>query len=229
MPSPARRSDQLDELTANLLGRSKEAGGPDRLVTILVALLVVLLLISTWLWNANARTASRYRRANIEKAAALQQVKQLSDQQAELQKRITETNDPGQLRQLADQVKALGEQTRIVATSTAGPAGSPGLPGLNGIPGDPGPSGPPGNQGPQGPPGASGAAGTNGTSGDPGPAGPQGDPGPPGPQGEPGPPGPQGPPGQDATTTTTEPSTTTTTTGPGQGNGPPVLLPGGTR
>jgi hypothetical protein len=214
--------DDLDARVEDFQVHRKQATETQIVPKLFVALAVVSLIALVSLWWAVGQ-AQQLRRERNAKAAALQQVKQLTDQQAELQRRIAATDDPGQLKQLAEQVRALGEQARVVAEGEAGPAGPPGLPGLNGIPGDPGPAGPAGETGPQGP---VGPAGVNGTPGAPGPAGPRGDPGPPGPQGEPGPAGPQGEPGQDAATTTT----TTTTTGPGQGNNPPtVLLPGGQR
>jgi hypothetical protein len=226
MTDEETKPNDLETRVEEFQAHRKQATENQIVPKLFVALAAVSLvaLVSLWWAVDEAQQARRERNA---KAAALQQVKQLTVQQAELQLRIASTDDPGQLKQLAEQVKALGEQARVVADGNAGPAGPPGLPGLNGIPGDPGPSGPAGpagETGPQGPPGVAGASGTPGAAGpvgprgDPGPAGPQGEPGPAGPQGEP---GPQGPPGQDATTTTT--------TGPGQGNGPAVRLPGGIR
>jgi hypothetical protein len=234
MGDEQERVTDLEARAEDFQVHRKQATETQIVPKLFVALAAVSLIALVSLWWAVAQ-AQQLRGERNAKAAALTQVKQLTDQQAELQRRIAATDDPGQLKQLAEQVRALGEQARVVADGNAGPAGPPGLPGLNGIPGDPGspgPAGPAGETGPQGPPGGAGA---NGAPGPPGPAGPRGDPGPPGPQGEPGPagaqgePGPQGPPGQDATTTTTTEPATTTTTGPGRGNGPPVRLPGGHR
>jgi cell division protein FtsB len=207
---PVAASEALDQVTVEL----RKVGGPPAWVAAaLTVVLIGLVLLSSALWWANARTAQRYRRANADKTAALAQVKALSDQQQELQRRIDNTTDPSQLRAIADQIRALGDKTAAVAgrRAVAGPAGIPGLPG---------PAGAPGLPGLPGAPGAAGPPGTNGAHGPPGPPGPQGEPGPqgapgaPGPQGAPGqagPAGPQGPPGRDATTTTASPTTTTTT------------------
>jgi uncharacterized coiled-coil protein SlyX len=194
-----------DRVEAGLRRRRRENNW---LVPALLAALTILFFATCFLaWRLVVKNGEVVAERNA-KANALAQVKQLSDQQADLQRQIAQTTDPAQLRQLADRVKALGEQTQKVAAGEAGPAGPPGLPGLNGLPGTPGVAGPPG---PQGPPGANGA---NGAAGTPGAAGRQGDPGPAGPQGDPGPAGPQGPSGQDAPTTSTSTSTTSTTTGP---------------
>lgn len=178
----------------------------------LFGVLALLFLASMFMGFLYWRQGNELRAERDRKAAALAQVDQLSAQQAELQRRIAETDDVGQLKQLAGQVEDLRAKTAVAVAGEAGIAGPPGLPGLNGVPGDPGPAGPPGEPGPVGSPGPGGATGP------PGPPGPRGDPGPPGPQGEPGPPGaqgepgPQGPPGEPApTTTNTEPATTTTT------------------
>lgn len=214
MPSSAQRGADLDKLTADLMGRSRGAGRRDWLVPTLVGLLVVLLLLSTWLWAANARTAGKYRKANAAKATALAQIRQLTDQQAELQRRLAATADPAQIGSLNRQLADLTGKTQTAVEGKAGAAGPPGLPGLNGAPGAAGPQGSPGAAGPPGPAGAQGSAGAPGAAG---PGGPQGVPGEMGP---PGPTGPQGPPGQDATTTTTSSpttsssSSTTTTTAP---------------
>lgn len=217
------RAESFDERTHQFAVK----GGPgrhDRLTTVLLAILTVLFLTACVLGWYAIHQAQDLRREKNDKANALAQVKQLSDQRAELQARLDQTSDPGQKNAIVGQIGAIDDRTKQVADSKAGPAGPPGLPGLNGLPGVPGPAGPPGADG------ATGAQGPPGISGTPGPPGPQGQAGEPGPAG---PPGPQGPPGQDApTTTTTAPpptttsSTTTTTTGPGNGNGPPALLGG---
>ncbi len=203
--------ERFDATLVDLAGRREKTW----VIPTLLAVVAILFFSTCFLWWRTIYQNQELRRERNAKAAALQQVKQLSDQQAELQRRISATDDPGQLRQLAEQVKALGEQTQRVAGGQAGPAGPPGLPGLNGLPGEQGPAGEPGPSGVNGVDGATGQAGPPGPRGDPGPAGPQG---PPGPQGEPGPPGPQGPPGPAAepvaTTTTSAPSTTTTTVPP---------------
>jgi hypothetical protein len=202
---PTKPPDDLETRVEEFQIHRKQATETQIVPKLFVALAVISLVALVSLWWAVGQ-AQQLRRERNAKAAALTQVKQLTDQQAELQRRIAATDDPGQLKQLAEQVKALGEQARVVAEGEAGPAGPPGLPGLNGIPGDPGPAGPAGPAGPvgeTGPQGPAGPAGAGGAPGPPGPAGPRGDPGPPGPQGEPGPAGPQGEPGQDATTTTT--------------------------
>lgn len=220
MPDPVVRSDALDEVTAKLA--LEPVPGPPQgwLIPTLLAVLVALVLLSSYLWWANARTAERYRRANAEKAVALQQVAQLEVQRTELLAQLA-TAPVADRQALLDRLDRLSEQSKDAATPTSGETGPPGPAGLNGLNG---PAGPPG---PQGPPGAAGPAGEPGRPGTPGASGPAGPQGPPGPQGEPGPPGPQGEPAP--TTTTTEPAptttttstTTTTTTGPG--NGPPML------
>jgi hypothetical protein len=215
MTGEGAKSDDLEARVEEFQIHRKQATETQLVPKLFVALAVVSLVALVSLWWAVGQ-AQQLRRERNAKAAALTQVKQLTDQQAELQRRIAATDDPAQLKQLSEQVKALGEQARVVADGAAGPAGPPGLPGLNGIPGDPGPPGPTGPAGEAGPQGPAGPAGVNGTPGAAGPTGPRGDPGPPGPQGEPGPAGPQGEPGHDATTTTT--------TSPGQGNGPPAVL-----
>jgi Collagen triple helix repeat (20 copies) len=237
MPDPTERGDDLDRLTADLMGRSRAVGGRDWLVTTLVALLVVLLLTSTFLWWDNAGTAAKYRQANAAKAVALAQVKQLNDQRIDLLTRLAATADPAQKTAIAGQLQDLSAKTSVAVEGKTGAAGPPGLPGLNGAPGP---------AGPQGTPGAAGPAGPAGAQGPPGPTGPQGKAGETGPAGPAGPQGPQGPPGQDATTTTTTTTTTsppptttssttassstTTTTRPGKGKRPPaVRLPGGPR
>lgn len=205
-------------------------GKGDKLVPSLLALslLLFLLVVVTGLWALDQRQdALDSARINAdlvkERDAALAQVKEAETQKIDIQEQIDNTDDPGQLKALADQIKAIDKRTQEVverAPGVPGPVGPPGLPGI------PGPAGPPGPVGPAGPAGASGADGVPGKTGPAGPAGPQGepgatgpqgpqgDPGPAGPQGEPGPPGPQGEPGEPAptTTTTTEPPTTTTTT-----------------
>lgn len=225
------RSDRLDAAQAGF----DQPRRHDRLIPILMTLLTVLFLLTCFLLWRTSRQAAALRSERNAKTTALQQVKQLTDQQAELQHRLEGTDDPDQLRALAAQIADLRAKTSRATDGEAGEAGPPGIPGLNGLPGADGRDGRDGAPGPAGPAGPAGAVGRPGAPGPAGPAGPQGDPGPAGPQGEPGPAGPQGEPGQDATTTTTtEPptttTTTTTTTGPGQGEGPPtVLLPGGNR
>jgi cell division protein FtsB len=206
---PLERNEAFNErVEAGRLRRRREN---DWLVPVLLAALTILFFATCFLaWRLVVKNGEVVAERNA-KANALAQVKQLSDQQADLQRQIAQTTDPAQLAQLAGRVKALGEQTQKVAAGEAGPAGPPGMPGLNGLPGTPGVAGPPG---PQGPAGANGANGANGAAGPPGSAGRTGDPGPAGPQGDPGPAGPQGPAGQDAPTTTTSTSTTSTTTGP---------------
>lgn len=204
-----------------------------------IALVVLFACLAGWFWWQADQSNHKIRRQNqtlaresADKATALAKVKQLSDQQAELQGRIDATTDPTQIKALAEQFKALQAQTQVAVEGKAGTAGPPGLPGLNGLPGVAGPPGPPGQsivgpkgeRGDVGPRGEPGVAGPQGAAGETGPAGPQGDP---------------GPPGQDApTTTTTAPppttttssSSTTTTTTTGPGNGPPaVLIPRGHR
>src|SRR6184192_928349 len=112
MPDPIERGDDLDRLTADLMGRSRATGGRDWLVSTLVALLVILLLTSTWLWSANARTAAKYRRANVDKAVALQQVKQLNDQRIDLLSRLAATADPAQKAAIAGQLQDLSAKTQ---------------------------------------------------------------------------------------------------------------------
>lgn len=220
-----RRGEDLDRLTADLMGRSRTAGGRDRLVTGLVAILVVLLILTCWLWAANARTADKYRKANTARASALQQVKQLNDEIATLQARRSVTTDPAQIDAINRQLIDLQAKTAVAVEGKAGEAGPPGLPGLNGAPGAAGPQGTPGEAGPAGQTGAQGTPGAAGAPGPAGPAGKAGETGPAGPPGPEGPPGPQGPPGQDATTTS---SSTTTTTRPGNSTTTTTtLIPGG--
>lgn len=220
MSDVTTRSEELDEKEKAFLRRRS-----DReswwLVPVLLAALAILFFVSVGLgWYVNQQ-AAQLRRERDDKATALAQVKQLTDQQEELQRRLLATSDPDQVKALAAQIEDLRTKTAVAVEGQAGTAGPPGLPGLNGIQG---PAGPAGAAGPPGPQGTAGPAGANGTVGPAGPAGPrgptgrpgpQGEAGPPGPQGEPGPPGPQGPAGEPApttTTTTTEPATTTTTT-----------------
>jgi hypothetical protein len=206
------RSDDLDDR----LARYKAGHHGDRLIPALLAVLAILVALSCYLWWRTAHQAEELRRERNEKAAALQQVKQLNDQRLELERRYSQTSDPAQQAAIVAQQRTLLDQTKEVTDREAGPAGPPGLPGLNGAPGPPGPQGEPG---PAGPPGQPGANGQTGATGPPGPAGPQGPAGPvgeTGPQGEPGPPGPQGPPGEPA-------PTTTTTTGPGRPMTGPLL------
>ena len=223
MPDQQRRSDAIDKLTADLIGRSRGAGARDWVVPVLVALLVALLLVSTWLWNVNARTATRYRRANAEKAVALQRVNQLNVQIDDLSGRLAQAqtaNAPLADRQaILDQINGVRHQLDEAATPAAGSSGPPGPAGLNGLPGAAGQDGQPGATGPPGP---AGPAGEQGRTGAAGPAGKDGRDGADGATGPAGPPGPQGPPGQDATTTSSSTTTTTRRGGP-----PAVLLPGG--
>lgn len=205
------RSDDLDSRLAEYKAHHRA----DYVIPVLLGVLAVLVVLSCFLWWRTAHQAEALERERNEKAAALQQVKQLNDQRLELERRYSQTSDPAQQEAILAQQRTLLDQTKVVTDREAGPAGPPGLPGLNGAAGPPGPQGepgPPGPPGPQGVAGATGAAGPAGAAGPQGPAGPAGPPGESGPQGEPGPPGPQGEPGEPA-------STTTTTTGPGR---PPV-------
>jgi hypothetical protein len=200
-----------------------------RAYVFIVALLVTSLLFAAGMgffwWQSNQR-GDRLQRALTTIAGYNAQRRTILEEKAQ-------TTDPAVQKAQDERLRKLEENSRQVLEGQPGKAGIPGLDGLPGAKGEPGPKGDPGT------PGQPGAAGTNGTNGAPGAAGPrgaQGDPGVQGPQGEPGPAGPQGPPGQDATTTSsstttssTTSSTTTTTTGPGNGNGPPVRLPGGNR
>jgi hypothetical protein len=226
---PIARSDALDKRVANLT--SREDGAPSWVVAVLGAVTIVALLTASYFWWSASGDRDRYREANAALAAALQQVKQFTDQQTSLQQQRAGTVDPGQIEAINREIKVLGDRTQAVAekgaVTTAGVPGPPGIPGLNGAPGatgTPGLKGDPGSTvvGPQGPSGVKGERGES-------VVGPKGDPGPAGPQGDPGPAGPKGDPGQDATTTSSSSSTsTTTTTQPG--NGPPALLyPGGHR
>lgn len=177
----------------------RKAATESQLVPKLFIGLAVLFLAACVLgWWAVDQSADLRRERN-DKANALQLVKQLSDKQAELQKRLDATADPATREAINDELDALTNRTQDVAGSDAGPAGPPGLPGLDGLPGAQGAPGPPGAQGPPGEGGPPGPQGVPGPPGDPGPAGPPGAPGPPGPAGPPGPPGPE------ATTTTTAP------------------------
>ncbi len=231
MPDPVTRSESFDEAG---LGPPPPTSSP-WLVYVLGAVTVMALLLCAYFWRSATQDRDRFQKASAQKSAALQQVKQLSEQQAELQRRLAGTADPARIESLNRQISDLANRTQAAVDGRAGLAGPPGLPGLNGLPGDPGPPGATGPQGPPGPagdPGPPGTPGNAGATGSAGPAGPQGEPGaagPAGPQGEPGPPGPQGPPGEPAptttsssssttssSTTTTEPPTTTTT-GPGRG------------
>jgi hypothetical protein len=205
MPDPTARSDALDRASAKRDREPSPGTDVPWLVPALVAVLVALVLLSSFLWWTSARNADRYRKANTEKATALQQIKQLIDQQAELQRRLAATPDPAQKDAIANQLADLTNKTAVAVEGKAGVAGPPGLPGLNGAPGNAGPQGSPGAVGPAGP---AGVQGPPGATGSPGPAGPQGIPGETGPAG---PAGPQGPPGEPAPTTS---SSTTTTTGP---------------
>ena len=211
-------SDALFDRHDERIKQLKHQGPNQWLLPVFGALSLVLFFIACgllwWVINQN----EDLRRERNEKTSALTRVEQLSEQQAELQRRIEATDDPTQLRSLAEQVKALSEQTSRVAGAEAGPAGPPGVPGLNGLPGEPGAPGVPGSPGPPGPAGANGANGSNGAPGAAGPPGPRGEQGPAGPTGEQGPAGPQGepgPPGEPASTSTsTTTSSTTTTTQP---------------
>ena len=219
MPDPVTRSEDLDAQTADMAVHHQQASpSVPWLIPLLGAVTVLSLLLCVFFWWSASQDRDRYRKANAEKAAALQRVTQLLDQISSAQPQDR---------------AALVSQATEAAKPSAGATGTPGPPGLNGLSGPPGPPGQPGATGPQGPPGLpgepgrSGSPGPAGATGTPGPAGAQGDPGPPGPQGEP---GPQGPPGEPApTTTTTEPPTTTTepptTTTTAPGNGPPVTFP----
>jgi len=226
--SPTGRSDALDQTVASL--DAKPTRGEYRwLVPALVGVLVALLLLSTWLWNAKAHALAASRRANAALTIANQRVGQLVVQVGDLTGQLAAAQTAGA--PLADrqailaQIDSVRQQLGTASKPVSGVSGPPGPAGLNGLNGAPGQPGEPGPQGPPGPAGANGAtgpAGRNGTDGATGPTGPAG------------PPGPQGPAGQDATTTTsastTTSSTTTTTTRPGRGNGPPaVSLPGGHR
>ena len=187
------------------------------LTVTLAALFVALVLL--------ALRTQEVQRQRDQAKTALAQVEQFTDQIANLRAQKIATVDPAVIDALDRRIEALAQRTSEVAKAEAGPSGPPGVPGVNGLdglPGKDGATGPPGATGPQGPPGAAGepgrpgatgAAGKDGTDGTDGAAGPVG------------PPGPQGPPGEPAPTTTS----TTTTTGPGRGNGPPVLLPGGSQ
>ena len=221
--SPTGRSDALDKQVASRDATPKIAEWR-WLVTTLVALLVVLLLLASYFWNANARTSGKLRHANAALTVANQRAGQLVVQIDELTGRLAAAqaaNAPLADRQAIlgqiDAVKAqLGEATRPMV----GVSGPPGPAGLNGLPGAAGQDGQPGAAGPQGP---AGPAGEQGRPGPAGPAGKDGQDGADGATGPAGPPGPQGPPGQDATTTSSSSTTTTTRRG-----GPPaVLLPGG--
>jgi hypothetical protein len=215
------RVDDLEGRVELFKAHRKDATETQIIPKLFAVMAFLFLVTVASLWWAIDQTGDLRRERN-QKAAALTQVQQLTNQQIELQRRLDITSDPAQRDDINDQIDALTNRTQDVAERTAGPAGPPGLPGLDGLPGVPGPPGPPGGQGPPGeagPPGATGSPGPAGAGGTPGPAGRQGEPG------EPGPAGPQGPPGQDAPTTTSSSSSTTTTTGPGQGNGPPLLLP----
>lgn len=228
MPDPVTRSEDLDAHTADMaVHHQQESPSVPWLIPLLGAVTVASLLLCAFFWWSASQDRDRYRKANAQKAAALQRVGQLLDQISAAQPQDR---------------AALVSQATEAAKPSAGATGAPGPPGLNGLPGPAGPAGPPGQpgvigpQGPPGTPGEPGRAGTPGPAGASGPAGAQGDPGPQGPQGEP---GPQGPPGSDTTTTSPPPttsstttptsSTTTTTTRPGNGHGRPVVpLPGGT-
>jgi collagen triple helix repeat protein len=221
MSDAEQRSDELNERMEEVGRRS----GGDKLVPALMGLLTLLFLLSCFLgWQA-IRQAQDLRAERNRAATALQQVKQLTDRQAELDKRYAETTDPAERDAIAAQRSELTNQAAQVVKGEAGPAGPPGIPGLNGLPG---PAGPQGSQGVSGAPAPAGGQGPTGSAGTPGVPGPQGKPGEAGP---PGPEGPQGPPGEPAPTTTTTtpttapphndpPPTTTTTTAP------PLLLGG---
>jgi hypothetical protein len=209
-------SDALFDRHDRRVRKLKDHGQSNsRLIPVLGAISLLLFFLACGLsWWAISQNQDLRAERN-DKANALAQVKQLSDQMQILQLRLADTSDPDQIRVLADQIKELGARTeQVVVNGEPGTAGPPGLPGLNGAPGPPGVQGEPGPQGPLGPQGPAGQS-IVGPRGPEGPAGPQGEPGPPGVQGEPGPPGvqgepgPAGPPGEPATTTTT-----TATTGP---------------
>jgi hypothetical protein len=222
MDDLTKKEEQLDARMGEVLA----SGVRDRdwLVPVLLSVMAILIAIVCFLWWRTLQQSEEIKRQRNRANNALAQVKQYSDQAEELQKRLVNTDDPSELKAIAEQIKKLGERTQDVAArgGETGPAGPPGIAGLNGEPGQPGISGlpgPPGPQGAQGPAGPAGVNGTNGAPGAPGPPGNQGEPGPAGPQGEPGPagpPGPQGPPGEPAPTTTssTRPRQTTTTTSP---------------
>ena len=218
------RAEDLENRTEAFQHRK----GPSWLIGALLAFIGLLMVVICVLWWRDALHNEELRKERDAKTAALQQVEQLADQQAELQRRLEGTDDPDQLKAFAAQIDDLRAKTSQAVGGEAGVAGPPGIPGLNGLPGEDGRDGRDGTSGPSGPAGPAGEAGRPGSPGPPGPAGRDGQDGavgPQGPQGEPGPAGPQGEPGQDAT------ATTTTTTGPGQGDGPPavLLLPGGHR
>lgn len=181
---------------------------PTPIEAFLLFVLTALLMLSSFLfWRVSSQAVELKKQRN-EKAAALLQVKQLSEQRAELQTRLDGTTDPGQRDSLNRQLDDLGDQTYRVVVGETGPAGSAGtsgLPGLPGLSGQPGMTGSPGLPGPAGAAGAAGADGPRGPAGAAGPPGPQGAPGPPGPQGE------RGPPGLPRETTTSTTTTTTTT------------------
>jgi len=179
----------------------------------LAALFVTLLLLG--------HSIQELQRERNRGKSALAQIEQFTAQIAGLKAQKAVTVDPAVIDALDQRIDALATRTAEVAKAEAGPSGPPGAPGLNGLDGLPGKDGQPGATGPQGGPGPAGEQGRPGTSGAAGKDGADGAQGPPGPAG---PPGPPGPPGQDATTTS---SSTTTTTRPGNGNGPPVVLPGG--
>jgi collagen triple helix repeat protein len=239
MPDPVAASRALDETMAGQAAPAAPKGMRFFwLIPLLIGLLVLSLAVSCLLWLANihlsdqrATALKKSRQDNAALTIANQRVGQLVVQINDLTTQLAAAQAAGApladrqaiLSQLDSVRKQLVDAAKPVE-GAAGPPGPAGLNGLNGSPGKDGETGPVGAAGRDGTDGAAGAPGRNGADGAPGPAGP------------PGPEGPQGPPGQDATTTTTGPpttttssSSTTTTTGPGQGNGPPVVLPGGHR